>query len=249
MMKIFPAIDLIDGRPVRLSQGDYGRATAYGDDPLEVACRFADAGIGQLHLVDLDGAKAAAPRNLAVLERIAARLPRVRVEWGGGIKSADALRAAFDAGAAQVVCGSVAVTAPEEFSAWLDRYGDRIVLGADVKDGRVATHGWLRSAECTAGELIGRFPALRRVVCTDIARDGMLCSPSVNFYTALQERFPDVEITVSGGVGSADDLRRLEAAGLRSAIVGKAYYEGRVTLEELAALNGTGPAAGNKAEG
>lgn len=237
-MKIFPAIDLIDGRCVRLSQGDYERATVYGDDPLDVARRFAGRGIRRLHLVDLDGAKAAAPRNLPVLERIVAALPDVEVEWGGGIKDEATLRAVLDAGAAWAVCGSVAAAQPEAFEMWLEAYGpDRIVLGADVKDGRVATHGWLRSSGWTADELIGRFPALRRVVCTDISRDGMLCSPSTSFYTSLQQQFPGVEITVSGGVGCADDLRRLAEAGLRSAIVGKAYYEGHITLDELALIN------------
>lgn len=237
-MKIFPAIDLIDGRCVRLSQGDYERVTVYDDNPLVVARRFAACGIRRLHVVDLDGAKAAAPRNLRVLESIVATMPYIDVEWGGGIKDENALRAVLDAGAAWAVCGSVAAEQPELFETWLDTYGpERIVLGADVKDGRVATHGWLRSSGWTVGELIGRFPTLRRVVCTDISRDGMLCSPSTSFYASLQQQFPEVEITVSGGVSSADDLRRLAAAGLRSAIVGKAWYEGRITPDELAQIN------------
>lgn len=249
-MKLFPAIDLINGRPVRLSQGDYGRATVYGDDPLAVARQFYASGLRRLHLVDLDGAKASAPANLPVLRRIREALPEMQVEWGGGIKSDEAIEAALAAGATWVVCGSVAVERPELVGRWIERYGaERLVLGADVQDGRVATHGWLCSSDVTVEELVARFPQLCRVVCTDIARDGMLCSPSVDFYARLQERFPRVEVTVSGGIGSADDLRRLSAAGLRSAIVGKAYYEGRITLDELAALDegaGREPASGEK---
>ena len=234
MITIIPAIDMIGGECVRLTQGDYDRKTSYYKDPLEVALRYADCGIRRLHLVDLDGAKASHPVNLAVLERIVSRTP-LEVQYGGGIKNRAALRSVFDAGARRAVCGSVAVREPELFARWIAEFGpERLILGADVRDGVVAIQGWTERSERTAPELIETFlPAgLRQVVCTDISRDGMLCGPAVALYADLQRRFPQVEITVSGGVSSPDDIARLEREGLRSVIVGKALYEGRITLEK-----------------
>lgn len=235
MIDIIPAIDIVDGRCVRLSQGDYDRLKCYADDPVEVALSYERIGLRRLHLVDLDGAKAAAPVNLDTLRRIAGAT-RLDIEFGGGIKSADSLREVFDAGASRAICGSVAVCSPDEVCGWLDSFGGgRIVLGVDLREGRVATHGWLRSSELTAEELIDRFlpHGLRQVVCTDISRDGMLAGPSFGLYGRLQAAYPDVEITVSGGIGSMEDIRRLDEMGLRSAIVGKAVYEGRITLEQI----------------
>lgn len=234
MIEMIPATDLIGGRCVRLTQGDYTSRKTYYRDPLEAALRFEEAGARRLHMVDLDGAKAAEPQNLAVLERIAAKTS-LEVQYGGGIKSRAALRSVFDAGARRAVCGSVAVREPELFARWIAEFGpERLILGADVRDGVVAIQGWTERSERTAPELIETFlPAgLRQVVCTDISRDGMLCGPAVALYADLQRRFPQVEITVSGGVSSLDDIARLEREGLRSVIVGKALYEGRITLEK-----------------
>ena len=234
MIEMIPATDLIGGRCVRLTQGDYTSRKTYYRDPLEAALRFEEAGARRLHMVDLDGAKAAQPRNLAVLERIASKTA-LEVQYGGGIKSRAALRSVFDAGARRAVCGSVAVREPELFARWIAEFGpERLILGADVRDGVVAIQGWTERSERTAPELIETFlPAgLRQVVCTDISRDGMLCGPAVALYADLQRRFPQVEITVSGGVSSPDDIARLEREGLRSVIVGKALYEGRITLEK-----------------
>ena len=234
MIEMIPATDLIGGRCVRLTQGDYTSRKTYYRDPLEAALRFEEAGARRLHMVDLDGAKAAEPQNLAVLERIAAKTS-LEVQYGGGIKSRAALRSVFDAGARRAVCGSVAVREPELFARWIAEFGpERLILGADVRDGVVAIQGWTERSERTAPELIETFlPAgLRQVVCTDISRDGMLCGPAVALSADLQRRFPQVEITVSGGVSSPDDIARLEREGLRSVIVGKALYEGRITLEK-----------------
>ena len=234
MIEMIPATDLIGGRCVRLTQGDYTSRKTYYRDPLEAALRCEEAGARRLHMVDLDGAKAAEPQNLAVLERIAAKTS-LEVQYGGGIKSRAALRSVFDAGARRAVCGSVAVREPELFARWIAEFGpERLILGADVRDGVVAIQGWTERSERTAPELIETFlPAgLRQVVCTDISRDGMLCGPAVALYADLQRRFPQVEITVSGGVSSPDDIARLEREGLRSVIVGKALYEGRITHEK-----------------
>ena len=225
-MTVIPAIDLVDGRCVRLSQGDYARQTTYFDDPLEAAKRFLNDGYTQLHLVDLDGAKAAEPCNLAVLERITTNLPEMQVEWGGGLKSAEAIRMVFEAGAQWAICGSVAADKPELFEEWLTAFGpERMVLGADARDGKIATHGWLKDSPWTIEALIARFPTLQRAIVTDISKDGMLCGVDVAFYQNLQEKFPQVEITVSGGVASLDEIQTLTKANLRSAIVGKAFYE------------------------
>ena len=235
MIEIIPAIDIIGGECVRLSQGDYDRKTSYFKDPLEVAVRFRDAGIRRLHLVDLDGAKAAAPKNLAVLEKVAARTG-MDIQYGGGIKSADALKAVFDSGANRAICGSVAVTKPDDFRQWLAKFGaGKIILGADVKNGFVATHGWLESSEVSARSLIEQFEGdgLRQVICTDISKDGMLQGPTFELYEELQGQFPEIDITVSGGISSIDDIIKLDGMGLRSVIVGKAFYEGRITLKQL----------------
>lgn len=236
MIRIIPAIDIIAGQCVRLTQGDYARKTTYFSDPLDAALQFEQAGIRRLHVVDLDGAKAAHPVNLAVLERIAAKTS-LEVQYGGGIKSRLALAEVFGAGARHAICGSVAVREPALFTAWLEEFGsDRLILGADVREGAVAIQGWLESAALSASQLIERFlpHGLTQVICTDIARDGMLCGPSGEFYAALQAQFPRVEITVSGGIGTADDIAALDRAGLRSVIVGKALYEGHISLNDLA---------------
>lgn len=236
MITIIPAIDLIDGSCVRLTQGDYDRKTTYYKDPLDVARRYEDCGIKRLHLVDLDGAKASHPVNLKVLDRLATSTS-LQIQYGGGIKSSDALKEVFAAGARRAICGSIAVKQPESFRGWLAEFGpERMVLGADTRDGRIAINGWLEAAQIGVEELIESFRSagLSQVICTDIAKDGMLSGPSVPLYVKLQKLFPEIEITVSGGISSWNDIEDLDHNGLQSVIVGKAIYEGRITFEQLA---------------
>ena len=200
-----------------------------------MALRYQDIGIHRLHLVDLDGAKSSSPRNLHVLEEIATRTS-LDIEWGGGIKNDEALRDAFNAGAHHLIIGSVAVSRPELFARWLEQYGgDRLILGADVNDGRVAINGWMNQSEQTIESLIDRFTphGLREVICTDIAKDGMLQGPSFDLYARLQAAYPELDIIVSGGISAMDDIYRLNEMNLRHVIVGKAIYEGRISLEEI----------------
>lgn len=235
MIEITPAIDLIDGRCVRLSQGDYNSQTTYDAAPLDVALRLADAGVRRVHLVDLDGAKASRPCNLHVLEAIASATD-LDIEWGGGIKSRETLLDIFSAGAHHAICGSVAVRQPDEFRTWLAEFGgERIILGADVRQGKVAVSGWQEESPLTVDALIDTFlpDGLAEVICTDISRDGMLTGPSFDLYTRLQSAYPKVTFTVSGGISGMDDIRRLDALGLPRVIVGKALYEGRITFDEL----------------
>ena len=235
MINVIPAIDLIDGKCVRLTKGDYNQKKQYDASPLDMALRYQDIGIRRLHLVDLDGAKSSSPKNLHVLEEIATRTS-LDIEWGGGIKSDEALRDAFNAGADHLIIGSVAVSKPDLFARWLGEYGgNRLILGADINDGRVAINGWLEESEQTIEALIDRFLpyGLREIICTDIAKDGMLQGPTFDLYARLQEKYPEQDIIVSGGISKMDDIRRLDEMNLRHVIVGKAIYEGRITLEEL----------------
>lgn len=235
MIEIIPAIDIIDGECVRLTQGDYDQKTTYYKDPSDVAMMYQDIGIRRLHVVDLDGAKKSSPVNLKVLERIATR-SELDIQYGGGIKSRDALRAVFDSGANRAICGSVAVTNPEWFKEWLVEFGaEHMILGADIKDGFVATHGWLESSKTSADELIKLFETdgVSQVICTDISKDGMLEGPAFELYENLQNKFPKIDITVSGGISSMKDLVRLNEMELRSVIVGKAIYEKKISLKEL----------------
>ena len=237
MITIIPAIDMIGGACVRLTQGDYDRQTTYYKDPLEIAKRYEDIGVRRLHLVDLDGAKEShpAPVNLKALGRIAVKTS-LDIQYGGGIKSDKALREVYDSGANRAICGSIAVKEPEAFTDWLKQFGpERIILGADIKDEKVAIHGWLESSELSVDDLIDRFlPAgLSQAICTDISKDGMLTGPNFGLYTRLQGKYDSVDITVSGGISSVDDLYKLNELELRSVVVGKAIYEGRITFEEL----------------
>ena len=234
MIDVIPAIDIIDGRCVRLSQGDYNRSKVYGD-PLDMAKAFADAGASRVHLVDLDGAKASSPVNLAMLEMIAS-LGTMKSEWGGGIKSVEALRSVFDAGADYAIVGSIAALDPELFASWLDAFGpENLILGADVKNARIAVKGWLEESSLGIEELLEKFRphGLVQVICTDISKDGMLCGPSEEMYTKLKGSFPEMEFTVSGGISCNADIERVQELGLPRVIVGKALYEGRITLKEL----------------
>ena len=232
-LEVIPAIDIIGGKCVRLTRGDYSLMNIYKDDPLEAALAFQDAGARRLHLVDLDGAKNSGPVNLDVLERIAAQT-RLTVEFGGGVKSAAALDAAINAGASYVICGSIAVTDPGTFSSWLQSRPGKIILSLDLRNGLVATRGWLDTSDLAAGDILRRFRgSLDQAVVTQIERDGTLTGVDVGFYEALQAEFPDIDIIVSGGVSSREDLDACEKVGLRAAIVGKAFYEGRIGIDSL----------------
>lgn len=242
-MQIIPAIDIIDGCCVRLSQGEYDQKKVYDTDPLDVAKRYEDAGLSRLHLVDLDGARSGHVVNTAVLERIASSTGLV-VDFGGGVKSDRDLCEVFDCGATQVTCGSIAAKEPETVLGWLERWGaDRLILGADCRDGMIATVGWTESTELEVGEFISAYlrAGFRRVICTDIACDGMLGGPSTELYRRLIDRMSGeglpMELIASGGVSSIDDLLALSRSGLTGAIVGKAIYENRVTLEELVSID------------
>ena len=235
MIEIIPAIDILGGICTRLSQGDYATQKNYGGNPAEWARAYADCGVRRLHLVDLEGAKEAAPKNLRTLEEIAS-LGLLKVEWGGGIKDNDALASVWNAGANDAIIGSIAARKPELMLRWLAAWGGRIILGADVRDGKVAVSGWLEDSGVELDALIEQFlPAgLERAIVTDISRDGMLQGPSFDLYAGLQERFPGLETIVSGGVSSLDDVRRADEMGLPGIIVGKAIYENRITLKDLA---------------
>ena len=233
--QIIPAIDIIDGRCVRLSQGDYDRRRVYDASPEDMAKRYADCGVRRIHVVDLDGAKSSSPKNLKTLERMAVGAS-VEIEWGGGIKSEDALRALFDYGADCAIVGSVAAREPELFIEWLLRFGgERMIPGVDVRDGRVSVNGWREDLNLGVDDMVGEFlpHGVKQVVCTDISKDGMLQGPSFDLYTVLQRRYDGVDFTVSGGIGSMSDIVRLDELGLRKVIVGKAVYENRITLKDI----------------
>ncbi|MFR9559377.1 MAG: 1-(5-phosphoribosyl)-5-[(5-phosphoribosylamino)methylideneamino]imidazole-4-carboxamide isomerase, partial [Rikenellaceae bacterium] len=235
MIEIIPATDIIGGECVRLSQGDYARQTTYYRDPLDAAKQFEDAGIKRLHMVDLDGAKASAPMNLKVLERVATHTSLIP-QWGGGIKSTQALTDVFNAGAARAIVGSLAVRESETFATWLDKFGgEKMVLGADLKGDKVAIQGWLEESEMTAADLFNRFMphGLKHIITTDISRDGMMCGAARDLYVQLMSEFPSLNIIASGGISKWADVEELEAANVKSVIVGKALYEGGITLKEL----------------
>lgn len=237
--EIIPAIDIIDGKCVRLSQGDYNAKTVYDASPVDMVKRFVNHGFTRIHAVDLDGAKAGRPCNLSVLEKMASASGDARIEWGGGIKTDDDMRDCVNAGCAFAVIGSVAAKQPELFDRWLERYGNEMmVLGADLRDGKVAVSGWLGDTDITIDGIVGRFLplGLTQAIVTDISRDGMLQGPSFDLYTEIQAKYPDVDFTVSGGISSFADVEKCAELGLRGVIVGKALYEGRVTLNELEKL-------------
>ena len=241
-IEIIPAIDIIEGRCVRLQQGDYDRRKVYDASPVDMAKRYADCGVRRIHVVDLDGAKSSSPKNLRTLEQMAVGAG-VEIEWGGGIKSEESLRALFDYGATYAIVGSVAAREPMLFAQWLAAFGgERMVLGADVRDGKISVNGWQEDLAIMIEELIDGFlpMGLGQVVCTDITRDGMLQGPTDELYVQLQGHYPTVDFTVSGGIGSMADIVRLNDKGLRKVIIGKAIYENRITLKDIEqwSLNG-----------
>jgi len=235
MIEIIPAIDIIDGKCVRLIQGDYTQKTVYSDNPVEVARRFEDAGIKRLHIVDLDGAKAKHIVNYHTLEQIALQTKLI-IDFGGGIKSDDDLDIAFSAGAAQVTVGSVAVTDRELFLSWLQKFGNqKIILGADVKNRQIAITGWLEETQHDISDFLTAYFAhgVDYVICTDISKDGMMAGSSLELYQDLQNEFPNKKIIASGGVSSMKDIEQLEQMGMYGVITGKALYEGTITLEQI----------------
>ena len=235
MIEIIPAIDIIEGRCVRLSQGDYSRSKVYDSSPVDMAKRYADCGVKRIHVVDLDGAKSSSPKNLKTLEKMAIGAS-VEIEWGGGIKSEESLRALFDYGATYAIVGSVAARTPELFAEWLHMFGgEKMVLGADVRSGKVSVNGWQEDLGVTIEQLVDGFLShgLSQVICTDISKDGMLEGPSFDLYTDLQSRYEGVDFTVSGGISSMADIERLSELRLRRVIVGKAIYENRITLKDI----------------
>lgn len=235
MIEIIPAIDIIDGKCVRLTQGDYNQKTVYNEDPVEVAKMFEDAGIKRLHTVDLDGARSSHVVNTRVIERIATHT-NLTIDFGGGIKSDEDLRKAFDAGAQMVTIGSVAVKEPELFASWTETYGgDKIILGADVKNGYISISGWLEEGEQKLMDFICHHTknGIHNVLCTDISRDGMLQGPAIELYKDIMEHYPTLHLIASGGVSCINDIERLNEAGIPAVVFGKAIYEGRINLKEL----------------
>jgi phosphoribosylformimino-5-aminoimidazole carboxamide ribotide isomerase len=234
-MEIIPAIDIIDGKCVRLAQGDYDKVKVYSRNPEEVAKMFADEGFRRLHLVDLDGAKAQHIVNYKVLEKITSTTDLI-VDFGGGLKSDDDLRIAFESGASMVTGGSIAVKNPEILIKWLKKYsGEKIILGADAKNDKIAVSGWTESTELDLIPFIKEYVSkgIKYVICTEISRDGMLQGPAVELYKKIITAEPQVHLIASGGVGSLQDIEMLNEAGIPSVIVGKAIYEGHISLKEL----------------
>ena len=238
-MTIIPAIDIINGKCVRLTKGDYNQKIVYHDDPVEVAKQFADAGIQRLHVVDLDGAKAGKIVNLKVLENIAGATPLV-IDFGGGVKSITDVGNIFAAGAAIVTIGSLAVKHPELLEEWLMEFGaDKFLIGADVLEGKIKISGWLEDGGIDIFSFIGKMIGLgaSNIFCTDISKDGAMEGPSVELYKKIMEQHPEINLIASGGVTNIDDVIELKAIGCGGAIIGKAIYEGNITLQQLLSIN------------
>ncbi|MFN5845169.1 MAG: 1-(5-phosphoribosyl)-5-[(5-phosphoribosylamino)methylideneamino]imidazole-4-carboxamide isomerase [Flavobacteriia bacterium] len=238
-MRIIPAIDLIDGKCVRLTKGEYDSKKVYSDNPLDMAKDFEQHGFQRLHLVDLDGAKAGKVINLPVLESICSNTG-LKVDFGGGIKTDEELEKVLSAGADQVTIGSLAVKDPVKVKEWIVRYGaDKIILGADVKEQMIAVSGWLETSTLELFDFIDCYYAdgIRHVLCTDISKDGMLQGPAFSLYDDIMKNYPDLQLIASGGVSGIEDVRKLKAVGIPAVVIGKAIYEGRIDLKELASLN------------
>jgi phosphoribosylformimino-5-aminoimidazole carboxamide ribotide isomerase len=234
-MFIIPAIDLIDGKCVRLTQGDYAQKKVYNEDPLEVALAFEDAGIQRLHLVDLDGAKAKRIINHKVLEKIATKT-QLQIDFGGGLKSDQDLRIAFESGAHQVTGGTIAVKEPEVFLRWLEQYTpEKIILGADFKNGKIAVSGWQEASDRELFEFLKSYyeKGVRYTISTDVSKDGLLQGSAVETYQEIREALPELQLIASGGVTQMDELIKLAEMDCYGAIIGKAIYEGNLTLKQL----------------
>lgn len=236
-IELIPAIDIIDGKCVRLTKGDYGQKKVYNDDPVAQAKEFEKLGMKRLHVVDLDGAKAKHVVNVDVLRGITAATG-LKVDFGGGIKSDDDIEKAFAAGASLVTIGSIAVSQPDTFMRWLDRYGaDKVILGADVRNGLVSINGWKEDTSEKLLPFLARYveAGVKNVLCTEISRDGTLSGPSTDLYREVMEAFPGIHLIASGGVGRNEDIIELDEACIPAVVFGKAWYEGKINLEELKA--------------
>ena len=234
-IELIPAIDIIDGKCVRLTQGDYSSQKVYNENPVEVAREFADYGIRRLHIVDLDGAKSQHVVNLQVVEQIRSATDLV-IDFGGGVKSDADLQKAFDAGADMVTIGSLAVKQPETFLRWLDIFGaSRIILGADVRNGLISINGWQEEEGEQLIPFVRKYEekGVVQVLCTDISKDGMLQGPAIELYRQVLSSFPDLHLIASGGVSSIDDIKALDEAGVPAVVFGKAIYEGKIKLSDL----------------
>lgn len=236
MIKIIPAIDIINGHCVRLSQGDYQRITDYSKSPAAMAENFEALGFKRLHVVDLDGARSGKVINIKALKEITSRTNLI-VDFGGGIKSEEDLKNVFEAGASAVSIGSIAVSDPDIVSLWADSFGaEKFIISADVRDNIVRTNGWTKNSGITLNQLISRYwnKNIRRILCTDISRDGMLCGSNIELYQTIMEQFPDCKLIASGGISSLDDIKKLDEAKIPAVVIGKAIYEQQINLEELA---------------
>lgn len=235
MIELVPAIDVIDGKCVRLTKGDYNNKTTYNDSPLDLAIRFESLGFRRLHMVDLEGAKSKHVVNIETLKKITDST-NLKVDFGGGIKTEDDIKMAFDNGASMVTVGSVAVTHRQLFMKWLDQFGaERIILGADVRNGKVSINGW---KEDTAEDIVSFLKyyvgkGVKNVLCTDISKDGMLSGPAFSLYQSILASFPEINLIASGGVSNVDDIKKLGEKGVHSVVFGKAIYEGRINIETL----------------
>lgn len=237
-MKIIPAIDLIDGKCVRLTKGDYSTKKEYSSDPLDMAMRFADAGLSYLHLVDLDGARTGKVVNFRTLEKIASKTP-LEIDFGGGIKSDESIRIAFESGAKKVTVGSVAVKNRELVAEWLSIYGsEKLILGADVKGEKIAISGWTETGDEYVFDFVREYleKGFKTVISTDVAKDGMLEGPSFELYKKLLGEIEGLNLIASGGIRDMEDLEKLRKMGMHGAIIGKAIYEGRIDLKDLSTL-------------
>lgn len=234
MIEIIPAIDVIEGKCVRLTQGDFSQKKIYSENPLETAKFFEENGIRRLHIVDLDGAKLGKVTNLEVLEEIAENT-NLEIDFGGGIKTDKDIKSVFDAGAKMASIGSVAVSEPEKFFGWLEKFGsEKILLGADVKDGKIAINGWQTTTELEILPFLKNYYA-KGVTCvfvTDVSRDGLLQGTAVKLYESILKHLPRLHLIASGGVGSSEDIAELEKIGCSGVIIGKAIYEGRICLKD-----------------
>lgn len=234
-MQVIPAIDIIDGKCVRLTQGDYSQKTIYNEHPLEVAKRFEDAELTRLHLVDLDGAKAGAVKNWKVLEAIAGKTKLV-IDFGGGIKTEKDVSIVLECGAMYATVGSIAVKDETAFTAWLQKFGaDKFILGADVKDEKIAVAGWQETTGIWIYDFIEKYidKGVQQIFCTDVSKDGKLEGPSIDLYKSIISKFPDLHFIASGGVSSIQDVDQLQQIGCTGVIIGKALYENKVSLQEL----------------
>ena len=235
MIELIPAIDIINGQCVRLTKGDYDQKTVYRDSPAEVAKEFEQIGFKRLHVVDLDGAKSKHIVNSSVLRRITTET-QLTVDFGGGIKTNEDIEKAFTAGASMVTIGSVAVTNPELFMGWIEKYGaERIILGADVRYGKISINGWKENSAEDLLPFLRKYidAGVRNVLCTEISKDGTLSGPAISLYKEMMEAYPKLHLIASGGVSSIDDIKALDSAGIPAVVFGKAIYEGKINLNEL----------------